>query len=352
MKTVLLTGGTGVLGKHLTRELLKYNDIRLILLVRGESDDAARTRIKEHSEIPDHTEVYAADLSKTHLGLSEGRYQDLKERVTDILHSAASTRFNSSLEEARANNVETTKRTLDFARDCPHLVRFGYLSTAFVAGKRMGIIKEDEFEHDAGFNNTYQQSKYEAEALVRASGLPIVIFRPPFVYSVEETKRQESKKNFLTLLVTLVVGGHIPFIPGTKESVMDIVTATDTARVICQLFLKDSLSHMTYHITNGTNGPTIDHFHRIMEEEKGTSIPLEYCGEGDEGMQKVREKAQQEHHLQTTYQRAETFLAEPGYSKVFDNAHTLFELNTKQIGKNPASVLQVAVHNAIWNSSK
>lgn len=352
MKTVLLTGGTGSLGTYLVHELISRDDVRLILLVRGASDEAARSRIAEKTELPDTVETYAADLSRSDLGLASDVRAKLAGRVTHILHSAASTRFNSALEEARENNVETTKRMLAFAQACPDLERFGYLSTALVAGKRIGLIKEDEFEHDAGFNNTYQQSKYEAEKLVRESGLPVVIFRPPLVYSPEDVDARGKLTSFLTVLVRLVVSGRIPYVPGTKESAMDIVSVSETARVVCELFMKDDLSYTTYHVTNGDRNLTVDQFHKMMEEEKGAPIPLEYCGVGDAGMQAVREKASHDPQMQATYERAESFLSEPGYPKVFDNEHTLSELGLEKLGEEPAALLRDAVHKAIWNSSR
>jgi len=352
MKTILVTGATGSLGKLLTRNLLERDDARLVFLVRAASDADARARVETIGALPEHAEVYASDLLQPRLGLADSRYRDLAERVTCILHSAASTRFNSPLEEARINNVETTRQVLAFAGDCSHITRFGYLSTALVAGKRIGLIKEDEFEHSAGFNNTYQQSKYEAEMLVRASGLPVVVFRPPLVYSPDESRKIGNLTNFLIRLVQLVVAGQIPFVPGTPASTMDIVSAGDTARVVCELFFRSQLTHQTYHVTNGAACLTIGFFHHLMETEKGEVIPIEYCGEGDEGMRKVHEKAQKDPRLQMVYERAESFLSEPGYPKVFDNTHMLTELNRSKLDDDPATILRAAVHNALWNSSK
>lgn len=343
-----MTGGTGALGRHLARELIAHeNDVRLILLVRADSDAAARERVQAHGSIPEHTEVMAGNLSKERFGLSDQAYQDLCERVTHIMHAAASTRFNSPLEEARKSNVATTERMLAFAKECSHLKRFGYLSTAMVAGKRIGRIMEDDIEHDDGFVNTYQESKYEAEALVRASGLPVVIFRPPFVYFPEDVHEKGSQTSFLSLLVRLVVGGQLPFIPGTTESEMDIVSGPETVKAIGDLFLKDHLKYVTYQIANGTSGLTVGAFHKMMEEEKGAPILVEYCGVGDAGMQLVREKASADPRLEEIYRRAESFLSEPAYPKVFDNAHTLEELGLPHLSEDPFAILREAVHAAL-----
>lgn len=57
------------------------------------------------------------------------------------------------------------------------------MSTAFVAGaRRTGVAYEDELDDGAGFENAYEQSKYEAELLVHAwsreHGRPALVLRP------------------------------------------------------------------------------------------------------------------------------------------------------------------------------
>src|SRR6476646_1648088 len=55
-----------------------------------------------------------------------------------------------------------------------------HVSTAYVAGDRRVTAYEDDAEHGA-FRNAYEQTKHEAERLVRASGLPWTIARPSIV---------------------------------------------------------------------------------------------------------------------------------------------------------------------------
>jgi thioester reductase-like protein len=52
-----------------------------------------------------------------------------------------------------------------------------------VAGKREGLIRETELQHQAGFRNHYEETKYAAEMTVAAlkPELPITIHRPAVV---------------------------------------------------------------------------------------------------------------------------------------------------------------------------
>src|SRR5207253_1399386 len=58
-----------------------------------------------------------------------------------------------------------------------------YVSTCYVSGKREGLIMENELQHDAGFRNHYEETKYLAELEVAAlkSDLPVTIHRPAVV---------------------------------------------------------------------------------------------------------------------------------------------------------------------------
>ena len=85
-----------------------------------------------------------------------------------VIHSAASVAFDLPIEEARAINVEGTRRVLDFAGAVPDLQRVAYVSTAYVAGDRRGTVYEDDRETGT-FRNSYERSKHEAEAVVRSS---------------------------------------------------------------------------------------------------------------------------------------------------------------------------------------
>lgn len=343
VRTVLLTGGTGVFGKFLIPELLKQTNIHLVLLIRAATTEEARKRVSDMIQIDKNIEVFCSDLNEPHLGLSESDYKDLSNRVTHILHAAASIRFNNSLEQARICNVTTIQQVLDFAKKCSNLTRFGFVSTALVAGNRSGLIKEDEFLHSAGFKNTYEQSKYEAESLVRSHlrEMPIVIFRPPLIVTPEtQTKKSGKPINLLTLSASLMARGYLPFVPGTENSTMDIVNGYDAAYNIVRLMFKPELSHITYHITQGEKALTIKVIHSMIESYIGKPVPLEFCGDMISFSKRVHDIPWYRPGLRVAYKRAATFLPEAAYPKIFDNRNTLSELGIKDIGEDPRKTLE------------
>ena len=282
---VLVTGGTGSFGKILVENLAERS-IKPILISR-------KGPVK-------------ADLSLKYFGWKKDEHDALAKRVTHILHAAATTRFTHSLDEARKMNVEMTRNILGLGRKCPNLLVFGHVSTAFVAGKRVGRILESELEHQRGFVNTYEQSKYETEIMMKdyARELPMTIFRPSIINSAPALK----------LGLSLLKSGMLPVLPGDEEDLLDIIDGRAAGEMIVSLFLEKDPRGTAYHITMGELAP------RLSELVKGAKTKL--CGGADNYFQAVKSIIKQRPDLKFVYSRTESFLPILAYPKIFDNRRT------------------------------
>lgn len=355
-KVVVLTGGTGGFGRFLALELLRYKEVKLILLIRENSLEEAQESAKEvlGESYSEQIEIFCSDLTKERLGLSEQEYTNLANRATHILHAAASVRFTLPLEEARQYNVKTTENTLNFAKMCPNLARFGFVSTALISGNRSGTIKEDEFEHNAGFKNTYEQTKYEAEKLVRGNSekLPVVVFRPPLIATESTTGNNlGSRTNALSLGIRLVIGRDISFLPGNDNSTVDIVSSKTAANRIVTLILKPSLMYLVYQITNDISAPTIKIIREIIEKKISHPISLEFCGSMDVYNKKVRSISWYKFRAKRAHEKISSFVSELAYPKIYNNAHTLKELQISHLGDNPIDIVKKIVNEKTWSFS-
>ncbi|MDC7683730.1 SDR family oxidoreductase [Asticcacaulis sp. BYS171W] len=179
---ILLTGATGSVGLELLRLWDDRHDGPLVYcLVRAPDRTAGLARwtaycraqgLKGRRFVP-----IIGDIEHPGLGLSATDRQALQAEITTIIHAAAHIRFDAPYPVAHATNVAGTQSILDFAKGCADLKRFCQVSTLFVVGQRSGVVPPGGGPEGAAFNNSYEETKYEAEALVLASGLPVEIVR-------------------------------------------------------------------------------------------------------------------------------------------------------------------------------
>jgi long-chain acyl-CoA synthetase len=164
--------------------------------------------------------------------------------------------FTLPLEEARSINVEGTRRMLELASECNALTRFAYVSTAYVAGDHTGDFSELDHDLGQGFNNTYEQSKWEAEQLVREHGerLPVQVFRPSIVVG-DERSGWTASFNVIYTPLRMYARGALPLIPARRSAPVDIVPVSYVARSI--LALEGAGRGRTFNLVAGPDAPTM-----------------------------------------------------------------------------------------------
>lgn len=185
-RTYLLTGGTGFLGTRLSLALLQRGD-RVVFLGRSKDKKPLTDRIRANlatvnpslvSQVAfDSLEV---DLAQRDLGLAPKSIEGLKNTgVAGIWHAAANLSFEESdREQVFSTNLLGTQNVLALSEKIGGA--FYHISTAYVHGNRRGHILESDLIKPEYFNNSYEESKFEAESLLRAkpSTKNLVIFRP------------------------------------------------------------------------------------------------------------------------------------------------------------------------------
>jgi thioester reductase-like protein len=266
---VLITGTTGFVGMELLARYLERSDRRVVTLVRAPDDRAAQARVdgvlanlfgSESDQLRGRVRAHAADLTAPGLGLAPELRGALAERVTTIVHSAASISFALPLDEARAINVEGTSRMLEFA-ECAQasggLDRYAHISTAYVAGNHAGNFAERDLDLGQTFHNSYERSKFEAEQLVRTRpGLPATILRPSIVVG-DRSSGWTSAFNVLYWPLRAFARGLFTAVPAIPTAPVDVVSVDYVADAVHALCESDGGIGETYHLTAGAGASTI-----------------------------------------------------------------------------------------------
>jgi long-chain acyl-CoA synthetase len=198
---VLITGANGFLGTQITLQLISKSELEILAMVRAKDHEHALKRLKRAwwdwpeliEALKSQIKVLPGDITHENLKISDKDYKSLASSLTHIIHTVADLRLHAPLEELRLTNLQGTCNLIklaQFAAKEGKFKRFSHVSTAYVAGKRQGIILEDELSYwndetdfdtsnsdvpnsdRPSFWSNYEESKYEAEKAVREFDLP------------------------------------------------------------------------------------------------------------------------------------------------------------------------------------
>jgi nucleoside-diphosphate-sugar epimerase len=190
------------------------------------------------------------------LGLDAQLRGALRGRVSHLLHSAGDICFSRALEESRAVNVAGTAHALELAGELGASCRVVFVSTAYVAGRAEGHIAEEARGGSQGFVNAYEQTKHEAEELVRSAGRPFVILRPSTIVC-DSRDGSVAQVNAVHRALWLYFSGLVPMLPGDERYPLDLVPSDWVARAVVRLGLDPELNGRTFHLCAGRGAPAL-----------------------------------------------------------------------------------------------
>jgi thioester reductase-like protein len=283
---VLLTGSTGFVGMEILARYLERTDRPVIAPVRARDEAEATSRLRataaclfgDEDAFADRLVALPADIEQPGLGLDQATRESVASQVTDIVHSAASVSFTLPLDRSREINVEGTRRMLELAELCEKragLEHFSYISTAYVAGTHKGEFGENQLDVGQGFRNPYEQSKFEAERLVRAADgrLPIQIFRPSIVVG-ERTTGWTPAFNVLYSPLKAFVRGSLPALPARRSAPVDVVPVDYVADAVFELAGDPVNGTSTYHLVAGPQATSVGRLIELSAEAVGQREPV------------------------------------------------------------------------------
>ena len=249
--TVFVTGATGLVGTEVVAQLLSTTNSKIYVLVRAASEEEAEGRLRALwwddatlvNAIGKRVHAITGDITKP----LEIKHMD----ITHVIHCAAETGVQKSRRELRNINIDGTRHVVRMAELLPQLQCFIHVSTAYVAGTKSGIILE-EAPLSTQFYSQYEQSKAEAEKIVRESTLPYIICRPGMIVGNTKTGRT---RNFNTVyyVLKLILLGKLRVLPLSSKQTVNLIPADYVAQQVVKLaFMPDAEGH-TFHLTPPTD---------------------------------------------------------------------------------------------------
>ena len=272
--SILITGATGLVGGSVVLDLIAGTDATIYCLTRGDTHDDSERRTRSALEgaakaygrtdlidqIRKRVRVLRGDVTSDYR-----TFTNCPGSVDLVIHAAASLKFaDRDEEEIRRINVDGTANLLAMAAELG-VRRFCHVSTAYVAGKRTGIVSEsDPLPTDSELNNAYERSKVDGEVLVNGSGIPHQIVRPSIVIGHSSTLAATSFSGLYGLLdevrrFKVKVAerlGHLLSLRGVRvlaegDAEINLIPVDLVSQSIVRIALNGNDSTV-YHLANGT----------------------------------------------------------------------------------------------------
>ncbi|WP_068149583.1 carboxylic acid reductase [Rhodococcoides corynebacterioides] len=288
VRTVLVTGATGYLGRFLLLDWLERMDAvdgRVVTLVRARSAEDARRRLDatfgvtgEHAVDPElrdrwtdlanrRLDIEVGDVARPRLGLSDERWTRLAQDVDHIVHPAAMVNHALPYREMFSPNVGGTAEVIRLAAT-HHLKPVDYLSTVAVAAGVEALTEDGDIRIESprrslggDYANGYATSKWAGEVLLRntfdAVGLPVTVFRSNMILAHPRWRGQVNVPDVFTRTLASVTACSLA--PRTFYSASagerprahyDGLPVDFTAAAIAELGHRDRRGYRTYHVVN------------------------------------------------------------------------------------------------------
>ncbi|TFE00350.1 SDR family oxidoreductase [Jeotgalibacillus salarius] len=278
MKTgYFVTGFPGFISEKLLRKWLNEDDeknIYLLVLPSFQQKAAARIeQIRNEVSTASSIHIVQGDITKKDLGLSATVSIHLRDKIHYVWHLAAAYDLAIDKPTAYRVNVTGTYNVNEWVKSLAQLKRYIYFSTAYVAGRRTGVVNEQDLIRPDQFRNAYEETKFEAEVLVEnmKSDFPVTIMRPGIVKGDTKTGETSKFDGPYYLLNIFDKTKRIPRIPYISRSsaTLNVVPVEYVVEASSWLGRSEKSAGKTYHLTDPNPYPAREIYRFLMQKQTG-----------------------------------------------------------------------------------
>jgi amino acid adenylation domain-containing protein/FkbH-like protein/thioester reductase-like protein len=284
-RNVMLTGGTGFVGRFLLAQLLNDTEATVYCLVRAESERHGLSRIKAtllrwdlwRPEFEHRIVAIPGDLRLPRLGVDKHDYESLCQDIDSIYHCATSMNHLETYAMAKPANVAAARELVKLATlNKPKLINYmstlGVFSSSEVTAARV-VNEHSSIDHEKHRSSSgYAASKWVAEKIFLTAsekGIPCNIFRLGLVWADSREGRFDELQNVYRVLKTCLMSGY-----GIENYryAMPPTPVDYVASAVVYLAQKHLNGGKIFHISS--SGQLIDRVFEVCNEVAGTSLEL------------------------------------------------------------------------------
>lgn len=236
---VLVTGGTGFLGRRLVEKLIAGDDVTVF--AKKDDEELRQKGVK----------VVAGNM------LNRGELAAAFTNADIVYHLAAN--LDESDPKMYDENVNGTKNVIELSKNF-HIKKIIFMGSCGA----LGDIKVAREDLPYNPRTKYEKSKAESEKLVIASGIPYTIIRAPVIIGPNEIWRKifEAAKN------------HYPII-GSGKNHFHLAYIDDVVDVLIFAKNKEEAKNQVFHVAT-RDAPTYEDVYRMICAALGAEMTTKH----------------------------------------------------------------------------
>ena len=271
-RTALVFGATGFIGRWLVMELLVQGVATTAVVRSDRSAEDLLSWLAAH-DVPAAPTVVRADFTRDDFGWAPAAV----EHVAEVFNMAGAYAFGMTTEDARAANVDVSRRIVSFAATLPRLVRLVHLSGYRVGGQDPATVPWSEATVAREYRRlgAYEASKVESDAVVQAHanalGVPWSIVNPSTVIGDSSTGESPQTVGLGTTVLDLL-DGRMPALPGGRGTFVPVVTVDYLAAFTALLATDEETIGQSYWVLDDDT-PALPDLLRLVGADHQVPIP-------------------------------------------------------------------------------